>query len=982
MFSDNNSFGKTAFSVLVIMFTVMLSVKVLAVEIDADDPGDGVTVPYAWIQIGTMPTGKLDYDGKVSDTDTYIDGAITIFDGGAEADVTQNGYGFVKSYAIKYYHDQTAPFEDYGLDDSGGSIGMGSQTLKPFTITSSTLADGQSVDCSTRVVYDGLIILQEKKVDEWSAGQISFLFEVRDSSDSVTCTNEEDLSFEGQLKIQDSYDGTTHTYTDVDDMAPATCVNMDFPEEQAANYWKGDGASNLTIVVIDNTNLENFTVLQGSLDSVPEAIKTAITDNNYNAAGNKIYYVVFDKTTTFEGEVGQKYYVYMDAHAAAQTSLGDNGAWPGNETIVVCDFQNTVSYNLTMSGARGQTNSTISDSDAFGNDGAGEIELYGGIVQWNDNVSLGYDFTLGNGTTSVMDTQANTGTVTGIISGGGAMEKEGTGTLTLSAANTYTGTTTVSEGGLVVNNDFESPVTVSSDAWLGGTGTLNAAVTNNGTLKPGTSIGTLTSGDVDYVQGSGGQLEIEVANTNNQSDKIVVGGDVDLDGTLYVKQTETITGTKTYADIVSSGTLSDGTFDTVTGDKILLYDYSTAIDGKTVDLTTTKAASFSDYAGGNTGGVAAVLDSIFNAGTATGQMATVINTIASMSSGTEAQQAYSELTPANIANITSTTAINSSHLFSGVIQGHVSKARTGNNIAIAGLNKPERWLASNSDDAMAYIRHRDYDTPAQGFAKTYGSKGDRENDGSQAGYDFEIYGTALGFDKLIDENLLAGIAFGYSNGNVSSSDNLTHNSMETFGTSIYGSWFNFDSYIDVVVGYGHNWYDVSRKINHAELRATSKPESDVWSTSVMAGKAFYLSDMTIEPFAGFSYALLQSRGFTESGAGNVSLSVEKNDVDTINSILGIRIAKYIVIKEKPLAAEFTLAWKHDYSDRVQTSSRFVGSNSTFSTKGLDVLRDTAIMAVDVEADISKNSKLFVKYDTEFNGQFQSHTGQIGIKVTF
>jgi len=217
---------------------------------------------------------------------------------------------------------------------------------------------------------------------------------------------------------------------------------------------------------------------------------------------------------------------------------------------------------------------------------------------------------------------------------------------------------------------------------------------------------------------------------------------------------------------------------------------------------------------------------------------------------------------------------------------------------------------------------------------------------------------------------------------VSSSDNLTQNDMETLSTSIYGSWFNFDSYIDVVVGYGHNWYDVSRRINHAGLRATSNPESDVWSTSVTAGKAFYLADTTIEPFAGFSYALLKSRGFTESGAGNVSLSVEKNDVDTINSILGIRIAKYIVVKEKPLATEFTLAWKHDYSDRVQTNSRFVGSNSAFSTKGLDVLRDTAIMAVDVEANVSKNSRLFVKYDTEFNGQFQSHTGQIGIKVTF
>jgi len=302
MFSGNSSFRKTVFSVLVIAFTAMLSVKVLAVEIDADDPAEGeVTVPYAWIKLGTMQTGKLDYDGKVSDSHIYIDGALTIFEGEAEADVTQNGNGFVKSSAINYYHNPIGTVE-FGLPDEGGSLGMASQTYKPFTVTSSTLADGQSVDCSINVVYDGLIVLQEKKDNEWSAGQIDFMFEVADGTgedDAVTCTNEEVCSFEGQLKIQDSYDGTTHTYTDVANMAPEIVVNIDFPDDQAANYWKGDGASALTIVVIDNANLDNFTVLQGSLDSVPAAIKTAITNNSYDDAGNKIYYVVFDKTTIF-----------------------------------------------------------------------------------------------------------------------------------------------------------------------------------------------------------------------------------------------------------------------------------------------------------------------------------------------------------------------------------------------------------------------------------------------------------------------------------------------------------------------------------------------------------------------------------------------------------------------------------------------------------------------------------------------------------
>ena len=41
--------------------------------------------------------------------------------------------------------------------------------------------------------------------------------------------------------------------------------------------------------------------------------------------------------------------------------------------------------------------------------------------------------------------------ISGIISGAGSLKKAGSGTLTLSATNTYTGDTTISEGTLTVS---------------------------------------------------------------------------------------------------------------------------------------------------------------------------------------------------------------------------------------------------------------------------------------------------------------------------------------------------------------------------------------------------------------------------------------------------------------------------------------------------------------------------------------------------
>ena len=75
--------------------------------------------------------------------------------------------------------------------------------------------------------------------------------------------------------------------------------------------------------------------------------------------------------------------------------------------------------------------------------------------------------------------------------------KTGTGTLTVTAVNTYAGTTTVSAGTLLVNGSLAtgSAVTVASGATLGGTGTVKgpATISAGGTLAPGAgSFGTLS----------------------------------------------------------------------------------------------------------------------------------------------------------------------------------------------------------------------------------------------------------------------------------------------------------------------------------------------------------------------------------------------------------------------------------------------------------------------------------------------------------
>lgn len=151
----------------------------------------------------------------------------------------------------------------------------------------------------------------------------------------------------------------------------------------------------------------------------------------------------------------------------------------------------------------------------------GNLLLNGGLIVYGvstgDNLvqTLAGSATLQSGVTTAMGVNgsanfAETLNFTAAISGGGNLRvgvgAGNVGTIVLTGNNTYTGTTTVSAGHLLVNGaNGNSPVTVASGATLAGTGSLGGTVNvlSGGSLTAGipargaltAAIGTLTAGN-------------------------------------------------------------------------------------------------------------------------------------------------------------------------------------------------------------------------------------------------------------------------------------------------------------------------------------------------------------------------------------------------------------------------------------------------------------------------------------------------------
>jgi fibronectin-binding autotransporter adhesin len=190
---------------------------------------------------------------------------------------------------------------------------------------------------------------------------------------------------------------------------------------------------------------------------------------------------------------------------------------------------------LTLTGANTYTNGTTINIGTL-QVGAGGTSGSTGTGNITDNSVLVFN-------------RSDNVTFTKVISGGGSVVQLGSGTLTL-FTNSYSGTTTVSNGTLVINGDNFAASTYVAAGTLGGTGTFYGPVTLDPgtTLAPGASVGTLT---INSNLSIGGNLAIEVNKSLSPPNDLVV-----VSGVL----TNTGTGTLTVANLGPALAVGDKCF--------------------------------------------------------------------------------------------------------------------------------------------------------------------------------------------------------------------------------------------------------------------------------------------------------------------------------------------------------------------------------------------------------------------------------------
>jgi YVTN family beta-propeller protein/autotransporter-associated beta strand protein len=665
-----------------------------------------------------------------------------------------------------------------------------------------------------------------------------------------------------------------------------------------------------------------------------------------------------------------------------------------------------------------RTSGALACTLASGASGSAGPVFTGGTLQFaGANISSALPITL-QAAGGTIDTNGNSATLSGVISGPGALTKIGTGILTLSGTNAYTGSTTVNTGALIVNGSIASSnlTTVNGGAALLGGGTVGSTVINaGGFLVPGPVgvPGTMSVAGNLALQ-SGAFYVVQVNPTTAATTN--VSGTASLAGTVAAIFLPGSYLARSYTILTAAGGRT-GTFDALATfglppdfGRSLSYTGNTAVLNLTARLvpepTPTPPPALpipsipalppapqdpSDPPTPpftvNQLNVGHAIDNFFNNGGAlpptfvplfglTGSNLTTALDQLSGEAATGAQKVGFQLTDQ----------------FLNVMLDPFVDGRSG----VGGADHPALGFAPERetmppDIALAYASvFKTPQAPASVYEPRWTAWGGAYGGSNRTTGDLAVIGShdlsartvggAAGLDYRLTPDTVVGFALAGGGTDWSLAQGLGGGKSDAFQAGVYGATRWGPAYLAAAFAFTNHWMSTDRFAVGDHLTANFNAQS--YGGRLEGGYRFGTPYGGITPYAAIQGQSFHTPGYTETDtiANGFALAFGSRDATDTRSELGARFDRILAVYSNAvLALRGRLAWAHDWvSDPTLVPAFQALPGASFIVDGATLAKNSALTSAGAELRLANGVTLLAKFD----GGFASHSSTYAGTGTF
>jgi len=276
-----------------------------------------------------------------------------------------------------------------------------------------------------------------------------------------------------------------------------------------------------------------------------------------------------------------------------------------------------------------------------------------------------------------------------------------------------------------------------------------------------------------------------------------------------------------------------------------------------------------------------------------------------------------------------------------------------------------------------------------GFIQVFGSSADQKStkvgSGTQAGFDAETQGVAIGFDGVTDDGLTIGVSVATANTDVDGKGTgKSTNSIDTYSASLYMDMATDSGYVEGSVTYGINENTTSRKITSAGLNRTltGSYDSQSLSLNLTAGAPNEVGVGYLTPFGSLTVTNMDTDAYTETSTvanDALRLKVAQDDVTSKVGSVGLKYHAEMSNGGTPM---ISLAINNEFGDNtIESNNTYQGGGTPFKTS-TDVEELSATLGLGYSYGSDAASIEFA-YEADVNeDDYLSHYGSIKIVGKF
>jgi outer membrane autotransporter protein len=267
------------------------------------------------------------------------------------------------------------------------------------------------------------------------------------------------------------------------------------------------------------------------------------------------------------------------------------------------------------------------------------------------------------------------------------------------------------------------------------------------------------------------------------------------------------------------------------------------------------------------------------------------------------------------------------------------------------------------------------------------------NNRFEDGYEAQLPTVTVGTDRGINDWLLAGIAFNYTNYDGTYDDGGGFDK-HIFGPLLYATFLPFEgSFANLVLGYARQ-ENRNNRLANASMKEATVPvpvghtsadySENQYTAGVLAGYDQPFGNVTIGPRLGLAFSHESFDSIKEDGDTGLELRYNNLNQTSVQSSLGVQPSVGFKTAYGVVVPQAAVAWVHEYanSDR-DIDARLVEAPaaSTFTFQRERPARDWASIGLGVSALLPNGLLPFVQFATiQGNEHFVSYGGTAGVRL--